>query len=175
MEFTPRTLIFIALHVIIKLIGFFHIVNTSGTRQLNNYSVPMQRPIVKLVIIPFQIKAELAEHAACGGFEGSFRGGVELSARTLDEFGFVVNNIAFIRECKARFQGAMFKASCEELCFGLIRIAHDMMGERLVEAKATVINLTGHLEAVWMEGQKVPPFPRLATDEEKKATLSTQP
>lgn len=136
------------------------------------HSTDMQRPTVKLIINPFQIKAELAEHAACGGYEGSFRGGVELSARTLDEFGFVVNNIAFIRECKARFQGAMLKASCEELCFGLIRIAHDMIGERLIEAKATVINLTGHIEVIWVEGQKVPLFPRLATDEERKATIS---
>lgn len=130
-----------------------------------------ERPLVKLSIRKFGVAAELANNHVCGtGERGAFYTEVTLSARKLDENGFVVDNSALIAAVRESFRTTMFVASCEQLAEAVVNVAHKLMGGRLVSAKATVFNETGSVEIEWEDGQVVPSFPRAATKDEVKRT-----
>ena len=128
-------------------------------------------PEITLVILPFWIPAKLADNAACGGYNKRFRAEIHLTVTTLDCDGFVVENLSLIKACRDRFKMTMYKASCEELSMGIVNIAHEMLGDRLITATVKVFNLTGYTQTVWKRGELIPPFPRLASVSERFATL----
>ncbi|MDQ5893150.1 MAG: hypothetical protein QG640_161 [Patescibacteria group bacterium] len=126
--------------------------------------------MISLVIQPFWIKAQLADYAACGGYNKKFKVSATLTVEKLDCDGFVVENLSFIHECRQSFRVAMYKASCEELAQGITNIGHRMIGDRLESMMVRIFNLTGYIELNWVRGQGIPAFPRCATSTEKIET-----
>lgn len=114
---------------------------------------------VSLVIEPFDVRARLAEGHACGGWDEKFRTAVTLESETLDEHGFVVENMTVIKAVRAFFKGRKYVASCEQLCQCIANITHGLGDDRLTRIKVKVFNLTGHLEIDWQRGQTIPPLP----------------
>lgn len=114
----------------------------------------------------------LANNGACGGVNQLFRAQIELTTRGLTPDGYVVEVGAFTATLESRFRanGDMLRATCEELAGGILRIAYDQVGPRLINAMARVYNATGHVTITWRAGEVVPPFPRLATVAEERET-----
>lgn len=127
-------------------------------------------PAYKLVLKSFDVEATLVDNHVCGGYDGEFQAMVELGAEELDENGFVTDNVGFIEFCNDRFSQDLLKASCEELAAGLVALAYEKVGPRLVTCFARVRNQTGHAEMTWEQGQMIPRFPRPATREEREST-----
>jgi len=125
----------------------------------------------------FEVPVALADNFACGGVRGEFRVSCRISARDLTAEGFVVEVGEFMQRVRSAFDpscGIMLKASCEELARGVVRIATDLVGDRLEEVAVEVENLTGSVEAVWQKGDEVPAFPRRATGAERERTEEAQ-
>lgn len=110
----------------------------------------------------------LLKTTACGGVEGEFEYSLEISHRFLDPSGFVyeVSEIVnYIERCFYN-NGGPLKASCEQLCQGLIHCVLDLMPEA-IEVKAAVQNLYGRITATYDRYQDPkPPFPAEPTAEE---------
>ncbi len=126
--------------------------------KVHNWLVP-----VTLFLKKFSVPADLADDNVCGGYDGQFRVSLSVTSTDLDNAGFVTHNENLIRAIRDRFApvNGKLKASCEELAGGVINVTHDLMGGRLVAAKARVFNLTGHVDVTWAAGLPVPPFPRV--------------
>lgn len=128
------------------------------------------------VTVPVEIRinwrscpVRLLKLTACGGVEGEFDYSLDIKHRLLDPSGFVyeVSEIAnYIERCFYN-NGDPLKASCEQLCQGLIHCALDLMPEAL-EVKASVKNLYGHITAIYdrRDQHDKPPFPAEPTAEE---------
>jgi len=114
---------------------------------------------IKLVILPFEIPAKLAAVNACGGWSKKFRAAITLEVRQLDDMGFVVENQSLIANVRAYFGKAKYRASCEQLCQGIVNLSHNLVGARLTRTTVQVFNLTGYTEVVWSKGEQVPPLP----------------
>jgi len=114
---------------------------------------------ILLVINPFEVEAFLAEDHVCGGWDTHFRTDIVLESSSLDENGFVVENMSVIKAIRDFFKGKVYVASCEQLCQCIARICHDLAPNRLTRINVKVYNLTGHLEINWKRGQALPPLP----------------
>lgn len=122
----------------------------------------------KIYINKRSASVRLLKTTACGGVEGEFEYVLEISHRLLDPNGFVyeVSEIVnYIERCFYN-HGDPLKASCEQLCQGLIHCVLDLMPEAL-EVKAAVQNLYGRITATYDRYQDPkPPFPAEPTAEE---------
>lgn len=123
---------------------------------------------VKLHIERRSISVRLLKLTACGGVEGEFEYELKISHRLLDNSGFVyeVSEIAnYIERCFYN-DGDPLKASCEQLCQGLIHCVLDLMPEA-TDVTAKVWNLYGYVESSYDRYQHdKPPFPAEPTAEE---------
>ncbi len=137
--------------------------NTSTT--LNPKLAP-----VRLVILPFDVRARLAEGHACGGWDEKFRAAITLTSDRLDEHGFVVENMTVIKTVRDFFRGKKYVASCEQLCQCIANICHNLAGERLQHVHVKVYNLTGWLEIDWNKGEAIPPLPFCVTKPKRRLT-----
>lgn len=122
----------------------------------------------KIYINKRSAAVRLLKTTACGGVEGEFKYVLEISHRLLDSSGFVyeVSEIVnYIERCFYN-HGDPLKASCEQLCQGLIHCVLDLMPEAL-EVKAEVWNLYGSITATYDCYQHdKPQFPAEPTAEE---------
>jgi hypothetical protein len=119
----------------------------------------MNKPQIRLVILPFEIEAKLADSTACGGWDKRFKASIDVACVQLDEHGFVIENQTLIQCVRDYFAKAKYVASCEQLCQCLVHICYEQVGERMTQCKVRTYNLTGFTELQWYCGQEIPPLP----------------
>lgn len=125
----------------------------------------------RLILTNQLITASLVNNKVCGGLDdGKFKCHIEIVTRDLDSDGFVTDNQEFLDYVQQTFDQGRYKASCEELCDGITRLAFNTVGGRLEQCHVTVFNLTGKVVSNWKRGDEIPIFPRLATRREKEET-----
>src|SRR6185436_11775138 len=121
--------------------------------------------IYQLRIAAFPVVAQLVIKDRCGWNHGNFKIGVDISASSLDDHGFIVNNLDFIAQTRFEFRQAPLKSSCEELGAGVALIAVKMIPS-LLSVRVAVQNNLGSTVTIWNRGSELPKFPRRATAEE---------
>jgi hypothetical protein len=148
-------------------------VASRGADQIPN--LPSQRPtnpgdslgvLSTMSINEFKIPVALVDVARCGKYDGAITADIQLIADGIDENGFVTEVDEFIDEIRRVFAAKPLKASCEELGYGIASIAIRVVGPRLQMVHVRVFNHTGNIATTWNKGNKVPEFPRAATDRE---------
>ncbi len=116
------------------------------------------------------VRVDLSENFVCGGVEDYFEYEASLSTRGLTTEGFVTEVKTFIEMVEREYhpREGLRKASCEDLANGVVNIAHKIMGKRLVNASVEVYNLTGSVVVEFKSGDRVPAFPKIAEQSERK-------
>jgi hypothetical protein len=117
-----------------------------------------------------RVAVSLAEAFVCGGIRDQFEYEAKIQAKSLDRRGFVLDVKQVIDNVGYEFGRETLKASCEELCNGVL---HTILATATAEAVALdkvsvrVKNLTGHVELAWEADEEAPKFPRKATAKER--------
>lgn len=111
------------------------------------------------------IPVTLANHHRCGGVVNGFRCSFTVTADRLDGDGYIVEVHDLITAIEQRFARHPIKASCEELCAGVVNSLL-LLVPYATHASAIVHNLVGHVRVEWTYPSDTPAFPRIARPDE---------